>query len=157
MVAAGERERLMIRLAGEVGMRRAEVAVCHRDDLVEDLVGWSLIIHGKGNKDRAVPISDKLAADIRDYCRFGYLFPGQDDGHLSPEAVGQLVGKLMPPGWSMHKLRHRFATRKLDRPGSNLLLVSKLLGHASVATTQLYTATNNSALRALMDGTDETY
>ena len=57
----------------------------------------------------------------------------------------------------MHKLRHRFATRKLDRPGSNLLLVSKLLGHASVATTQLYTATNNSALRALMDGTDETY
>ena len=157
MIAAPTRERMMMRLAGEAGMRRSEVAVCSRNDLVEDLVGYSLLVHGKGGKQRLVPISAKLAEDIKVFCSGGFLFPGNEDGHLSPMAVGQLVGKLMPPGWSMHKLRHRFATKKLDRPNSNLLLVRDLLGHASVATTQIYTKTNESALRALMDGSDEFY
>ena len=148
---AGERERMMVRLAAEVGMRRAEVAVCHRRDLVEDLTGWSLIIHGKGGKERALPLLDELAQSILDFCERGYLFPGDDNGHLSPMYVGKLVGDLMPDGWSMHKLRHRFATKGLER-SNNLLAVRDALGHASVATTQVYTKGSNDGLRLVMAG-----
>jgi site-specific recombinase XerC len=53
----------------------------------------------------------------------------------------------MPPGWSMHKLRHRFATRGYAGTG-DLLAVKEALGHASVATTQLYTAVPRKGVRA---------
>lgn len=149
--AADTREEMMIRLAGEVGMRRAEVARCHRDDLVRDLVGWSLIVHGKGGKQRIVPIPDRLALDIGTFCHSGYLFPGNEDGHLSAHYVGKLVSRLMPPGWSMHKLRHRFATRGLAATG-DLLAVRDALGHASVATTQIYTAVATDKVRRVMEG-----
>ena len=120
-------------------MRRAEVAVVHRDDLMEDLTGWSILVHGKGGTQRLVPIPDELAEAIAEFCPHGgYLFPGNDDGHLSAHYVGKLVGDLMPPGWSMHKLRHRYATKGLAATG-DLLAVRDALGHASVATTQLYT------------------
>lgn len=150
LLAAGPREQMMIRLAGEVGMRRAEVAVCHRDDLIEDLTGYSLLIHGKGGKQRLVPIPDKLARDIMAFCPGGYLFPGNDEGHLSPMAVGKLVGSLMPTGWSMHKLRHRFASRSLSRT-KDLLTLRDALGHTSVATTQIYTRSPDGRLRELME------
>jgi site-specific recombinase XerD len=150
LMAAPPREKMMMRLAGEVGMRRAEVACCHRDDLIEDLCGWSLIIHGKGNKQRMIPIHNRLARDIMDFCGHGYLFPGQDNGHLAAMTVGKLVGDLMPPGWSMHKLRHRFATRSLAA-GGDLLVVRDLLGHTSVATTQLYTASVPEKMRRITD------
>jgi integrase len=69
IATAPQRELLMIRLAGEAGLRRGEVALCHRDDLITDPRGPSLIVHGKGNKQRVVPISDSLAEAIREECR----------------------------------------------------------------------------------------
>ena len=153
LASCGERERLMARLAGESGMRRAEVATCHRDDLIDDPLGPSLIVHGKGGKQRVVPIADDLAAAIRGYCGHGYVFPGQvvergqTDGHISPDYVGRLLSRLMPPGWSMHKLRHRYATRAF-RGSRNILAVRDLLGHSSVATTQIYTAVDRDEIRA---------
>jgi len=151
---AGPREQLMARLAGEAGLRRAEVARVHRDDLIADLTGWSLIVHGKGGKQRTVPITDNLAAAIRThrygYSPRGYLFPGQIDGHLSPGHVGVLISRLMPPGWSMHKLRHRYATRGFAGTG-NLRAVQEALGHASVATTQRYTAVTSREVRAVSE------
>lgn len=150
LVVAGGRERMMIRLAGEMGMRRAEVAVCRREDLTEDLTGYHLLIHGKGGKQRLVPMPDKLAEDFMDFCPGGYLFPGNDNGHLSPMAVGKLVADLMPQGWSMHKLRHRFASRSLSRT-DDLLTLRDALGHTSVATTQIYTKPAEGKLRRLME------
>jgi site-specific recombinase XerD len=223
LMAAGPREQMMVRLAGEVGMRRSEVAVCHLDDLINDGIGWALIVHGKGNRQRVVPITNQFAADIRTYienglprtvrterlwscpkcnsprvisrgrvpahtrrtenggrvpvgietcdryrCKDcgaqtsvpsskvvqvpinGYLFPGDDNGHLSPMYVGKLIGGLMPPGWSMHKLRHRFATKGLAATG-DLLAVRDALGHASVATTQIYTAITNDRVRRVCE------
>lgn len=156
LMAAAPREQMMARLAGEVGMRRAEVARCHRDDLIEDDSGWSLIVHGKGDKQRVVPITDKMATDIRSFCpRRGYLFPGQVDGHLSPMYVGKLIGALMPDGWSMHKLRHRFATRGLAGTG-DLLAVRDALGHSSAATTQIYTAVANDKVRRVSEAAADT-
>jgi site-specific recombinase XerD len=155
LIHAGPRERLMAQLAGEGGLRRAEVARVHTNDLLEDMDGWALVVHGKGGKQRMVPVSDALAREIAKgpgghtigRGRSGWLFPGQDDGHLSPDTVGKLISELMPEGWSMHKLRHRFATRAFQGT-RNLLAVQEALGHASVATTQRYTAITRDDVRA---------
>lgn len=145
LLAAPPRERLILRLAAECGLRRAEVAVIHSRDLVEDLDGWSLIVHGKGSRDRMVPLTPGLAVELR-ALEVGYAFPGDDDGHLSPRWVGKLVTRLLPEGWTMHSLRHRFATRAYA-VGSDLLVVQQLLGHASPVTTRVYVQVPNDALR----------
>lgn len=150
LAAAPPRERLMALLAGEAGLRRAEVAAVHCDDLIQDLHGWSLLIHGKGGKQRVVPLTDRLVAEIRAYCPGGYLFPGQIDGHISPKQAGTVVSKLMPPGWTIHRLRHRYATRGYAGTG-NLRAVQEALGHASVATTQRYTAVSSREVRSVSE------
>ena len=154
---AAPRERMMARLAGEAGLRRAEVAQVRRDDLVRDRGGWALIVHGKGSKQRVVPITERLAADIMAYCQHGYLFPGQTNGHISPKWAGQVISSLMPPGITMHKLRTRYATRGYAGT-RNLRAVQEALGHASVATTQLYTLTSDDEVRAVSEaaGDDDT-
>jgi integrase len=118
--AAPPRERLMARLAGEAGMRRAEIAQCGRADLVQDRGGWSLIVNGKGHKHRVVPICDDLAHAIRTHCDSGYLFPGKIGGHISAGWVGTVISQLMPPGWTMHRLRHRFATERYTGTGDEI-------------------------------------
>ena len=150
LMKADERVRLMIRLGAEAGLRRAEVAQVHTGrDLFEDLDGWSLVVHGKGGRRRVVPLPHGLARDLL-ALPTGYAFPGDHDGHLSPRWVGTLVSRAMPPGWTMHKLRHRFATRAyaVDR---DVFTVQELLGHASPATTRAYVAVPRSALRRTVD------
>src|SRR5690606_36737267 len=110
LMRAGHREGLMLRLAAEVGMRRAEVAQAGSEDLIEDLIGWSLLVHGNGNRERVVPLPSSLARALLDLPN-GPFFPGAVDGHLSARYVGKLLASLMPEMWTMHTLRHRFATR----------------------------------------------
>lgn len=149
--AADSRTRLMARLAGEAGLRRAEVAQVHTDDLLIDCDGVQLIVHGKGGKQRVIGITSSLADAIRRASPTGgYAFPGQIDGHVSPDYVGKLVSRLMPPGWSMHKLRHRYATRGYAGT-RNLRAVQEALGHASVATTQRYTAVSAQEIRLVSE------
>jgi integrase len=156
--AGNPRERLMARLAGEAGMRRAEVAVTHLDDLLHDVSGYSLIVHGKGGKQRVVPITEHLAQEILEHSdgRGGFLFPGVDRwgnvvrDHVTPQHVGKLIGRLMPKGWSIHKLRHRYATRGYAGTG-NLRAVQEALGHVSVATTQRYVAVSQSEVRGVSE------
>lgn len=145
---APPRERLMLRLAGELGMRRSEVAQVHRDDLVQDLTGWTLVVHGKGGKRRLLPLPDSIAHDLLAEDP-GWLFPGRVDGHISPAWVGKIVARLLPEGYSMHKLRHMFATDAygVDR---DLFTVQDLLGHASPTTTRAYVLVPDSAKRALV-------
>ena len=148
-VHCDKRVALMIRLASEAGLRRGEVARVHTRDLERDLVGWTLVVHGKGGKDRRVPLTDSLASEIRDSPR-GFVFPGNEDGHLSPSWVGHLVGKALPEGVTMHALRHRFATRAYTVTG-DLLGVQRALGHTSPATTLRYIALSDNALRRVVE------
>lgn len=144
---ADERTGLMARLAGEAGLRRAEVAQVHTDDLIESPDGPLLIVHGKGGKQRVVPIAPGLADDVHRGCPLGgFVFPGQINGHLDAATVGKLVSRVMPTGWSMHKLRHRYATNGYIGT-KNLRAVQEALGHASVATTQRYTAVSTDEVR----------
>jgi integrase len=150
LAQTGPREELMALLACEAGLRRAEVATLHYDNLARDPEGWLLIIRGKGDKQRVVPITDHLAARIRQHCQGGYVFPGAIDGHLHPDSVGRLINRLMPQGWTIHKLRHRYATNGFTGT-RNLLAVQEALGHSSVATTQRYTAVAFHDVRAVSE------
>lgn len=149
LMAAKPREKLMLRMAAEVGMRRGEVARAHTRDLMEDLVGYSLLVHGKGGKTRIVPLPNSLGRTIAGMAP-GYLFAGNDDGHLSPRYVGKLIRDLMPGDWTMHTLRHRFGTRAYALT-SDLLLVQEMLGHANPSTTRRYVEYDRARMRAAVE------
>jgi len=142
------RTRLILRLAAECGLRRGEIAVVHSDDLVDDLVGWSLIVHGKGGRDRVVPVTDGIAAELLQLPE-GWAFPGKIDGHLSPRRVGELATDVLDGAWTLHTLRRRFATRtySIDH---DVFAVQDLLGHASAETTRRYVGRDQSRLRELV-------
>ncbi len=146
LALATPRERLILRLAAEAGMRRGEIAVVHTRDLFEDLMGWSLVVHGKGGRERLVPLPTPLALELR-LRGPGWVFPGDDHGHLSPRWVGKLATRVMPEAWTLHTLRHRFATKAygLER---DLLVTQTLLGHASPVTTRRYVAIDAERLRS---------
>ena len=118
----------------------------HAADVGADLLGPTLRVRGKGAKDRTVPIGPGLAATIGLRAAGGWLFPGNDGGHLSPRWVGKLMSAVLPAGWTPHTLRHRFASRAYGAT-SDVVATSRLLGHASVATTQRYVATDAARLR----------
>ncbi|MFJ3392014.1 tyrosine-type recombinase/integrase [Leifsonia aquatica] len=136
---------VMVALGARLGLRCCEVARVHSDDLRRDMLGWSLLVHGKGNKQRIVPCTDELAVIIRD--ARGFLFPGQIDGHLSASYVSKLISRALPSGVTGHMLRHRFASKAYNQGGKDIRAVQELLGHSSVATTQIYTAVEGDDLR----------
>lgn len=142
-------ERLMVLLAATCGLRRGEIARVHSSDVITGIHGErSLIVHGKGGKQRIVPLTEELAHSI--VAANGYLFPGRWDGHVEESYIGKRVSRLLPPGYSCHKLRHRFATVAYT-DSHDMLAVARALGHSSTDTTQAYVALPEEALRALME------
>jgi integrase/recombinase XerC len=114
--------------------------------------GDALTVLGKGSKTRMVPVLPQVAKAIADYialCPYdlppdGPLFVGARGGPLSPRivqlAMAHLRGALgLPDSATPHALRHSFATHLLAR-GGDLRAIQELLGHASLSTTQIYTA-----------------
>lgn len=147
MKMATTSERLMIRLGAECGLRRGEIARVHSDDVVADSAGRSLIVRGKGDKQRIVPLSDDLAGIIMD--ARGYLFPGRFGGHVEESYIGDHISRLLPDGYAAHTLRHRFATTAYAAT-HDLFVVAELLGHESVETTEHYVAMPDGRLREAM-------
>lgn len=145
MEMATPSERLMIRLGAECGLRRGEIARVHSDDVVADSAGRSLIVRGKGDKQRIVPLPDDLAGIIMD--AHGYLFPGRFGGHVEESYVGDHISHLLPDGYGAHTLRHRFATVTYATT-HDLFVVAELLGHESVEITEHYVAMPDGRLRA---------
>ena len=136
------------------GLRISEALALTR----ADLDGEVLRITGKGGKTRMVPLIAAVRAHIDSYlalCPFRLtpsqpLFRGVKGGVLSPRLiqlrVAQLRGALgLPPSATPHALRHSFATHLLGR-GGDLRSIQELLGHASLSTTQIYTAVDTDRL-----------
>lgn len=144
MEMATSSERLMIRLGAECGLRRGEIAAVHSDDVVADSAGRSLIVRGKGDKQRIVPLPDDLACIIMD--ARGYLFAGRFGGHVEESYIGDHISRLLPDGYAAHTLRHRFATTAYAAT-HDLFVVAELLGHESVETTEHYVAMPDGRLR----------
>ncbi len=139
--------RLMIRLAAECGLRRNEIAQTGAADVLDGGDGYSLIVHGKGGKQRIVPMPDDLARDVIAYD--GPCFRGRFGGSVEASYVGKRVGAALPKGYSCHSLRHRYAT-KLYAETRDILLVSKMLGHTKVETTMAYVALPSVGLQETM-------
>ena len=144
MEKATSSEKLMIRLGAECGLRRGEIARVHSDDVVAGHAGRSLIVRGKGDKQRIVPLPDDLADIIMD--ARGYLFPGRFVGHVEESYIGDHISHLLPDGYAAHTLRHRFATTAYAAT-HDLFVVAELLGHESVETTEHYVAMPDGRLR----------
>jgi integrase len=159
---ATPRELLMVDLALLAGLRCAEIARVQRSHVEGDM----LRVLGKGGKVRMVPVHPQLRnalADYQDESRFRhayaenpasrrYLFPGfLAAGHIAPGSVSKLLGRLLGPGWSAHKLRHRFAT---DAYGveRDLLAVQALLGHSRPETTAVYAQVDRQSLIRAVGG-----
>lgn len=154
---ADARTVLMLRLAAELGLRRSEVAQVHTEDLRVSGRGYQLLVHGKGSRERVLPISDGLADLISRGARghtpgaptTGWLFPSIRGGHLSVQYVGLSCSRALPGIWSMHTLRHRFASQAY-RGTRNLRAVQEMLGHSNLAITERYVATDEDEMRAAM-------
>lgn len=144
--AADQRVQLMLSLAWQQGLRRAEICQVHSRDLEQDLYGaWSLIVHGKGGRDRRVPLVPEVAAQLR-ALPAGWAFPGKIDGHLSARWVGKLMRKALVTS-SAHPLRHGFAARVYVSSGRDLRTLQSLMGHSSLETTQRYLPVDERAKR----------
>ncbi len=126
-----------------------------------------LVVRGKGDKERLVPLGEPARAALAEYLAVRgaflgegkastWLFPSRGiDGHLTRRRCGQLLKELaiaagIDPGrLSPHVLRHAFASHLLDR-GADLRSVQEMLGHADIATTQVYTHVLGDRLQRLV-------
>jgi len=148
---AEPRTQLVLRLAREAGLRRSEIARLNRRDFYKTFDGWVLHVRGKGDRDRSVPCSIQLATAILAWLSLinsEWVFPGDEGGHLSPRWIGKLGTWALPGRWTLHTLRHAFATAAYVN-SHNILAVQQLLGHTSLAITMRYVAIDSNNLRAV--------
>ncbi|WP_315836736.1 tyrosine recombinase XerC [Bradyrhizobium prioriisuperbiae] len=133
------------------GLRISEGLGLKRRDVPAPGAGDVLVVTGKGNKTRMVPVLQNVLTLIADYVAIcphtlspeRPIFVGAKGGPLSPRiiqlAMASLRGALgLPDSATPHALRHSFATHLLSR-GGDLRAIQELLGHASLSTTQIYT------------------
>jgi len=138
------------------GLRIAEALSLKRQDVPD--AGDAITVTGKGNKSRMVPVLPQVLGLISEYVKLcpydladeGPLFRGVKGGPLSPRIVQLTMERLrgalnLPETATPHALRHSFATHLLAR-GGDLRAIQELLGHASLSTTQIYTAVDTDRL-----------
>jgi len=150
----GQRDRVVLGLMVGAGLRRSELAGLHWEQVKCQPVGESartvLDVHGKGAKDRVVPISDRLAEDLDQWraitgptgCVARSLGMAQEIGEsLSDVAIFQIVRKhgvlIGVPELAAHDLRRTYAQIGYEA-GVSIAQISTLLGHSSIETTQRY-------------------
>src|ERR1700722_7989856 len=140
------------------GLRISEALGLKHRDVPQPGEGDVLIVTGKGNKTRMVPVLQMVLALIADYVAIcphplpeqGPIFVGARGGPLSPRIIQLTIERMrgalgLPDSATPHALRHSFATHLLSR-GGDLRTIQELLGHASLSTTQTYTAVDSARL-----------
>jgi integrase/recombinase XerD len=154
------RDRAILELLYATGARITEVVSLDLDDLVDPTL---LRVLGKGSKERIVPVGRYAQSALEAYLvrtrpllavngkGTPALFLNQRGGRLSRQSAWQIIHDAaetanLPGEISPHTLRHSFATHLLEG-GADVRVVQELLGHSSVATTQIYTLVTVDALR----------
>jgi integrase/recombinase XerC len=140
------------------GLRISEALGLQRRDVPLPDAGDVLIVTGKGNKTRMVPVLRSVLALIQDYVAIcphplpadGPIFVGARGGPLRPRIIQLTMARLrgglgLPDSATPHALRHSFATHLLAR-GGDLRAIQELLGHSSLSTTQIYTGIDSERL-----------
>ncbi len=160
----GKRDRAILELLYSTGMRIAELVGLDVGGV--DLIGETCIVRGKGKKERLLPVGSYATRALEAYqearraagfpCRpGGALFINARGGRLTARSVGRNLEKHIRTAGlarrvSPHTLRHTFATHLLNR-GADLRSVQELLGHADLATTQIYTHVTTERLRKVYE------
>lgn len=158
----GKRNLFLIKLLYLTGMRREELIGLKDKDI--DLSRNTLLIHGKGNKERILPFSDKTKQLFLEYQsvrdeeienRSPYLFVRKNGKRIYPEMVYTIVNKHLSGVKTLsvkspHVLRHSFATVMLNN-GAEINAIKNLLGHTSLASTQIYTHVTFRELKEVYD------
>jgi integrase/recombinase XerC len=140
------------------GLRISEALGLARRDVPLPGAGDVLVVTGKGNKTRMVPVLQNVLALIQDYVTMcphplppqGPIFVGARGGPLKARIIQLTMERLrgalgLPDSATPHALRHSFATHLLSR-GGDLRAIQELLGHASLSTTQIYTGIDSERL-----------
>jgi integrase/recombinase XerC len=161
----GLRDRAILECMYGGGLRVAELVGLNVSDL--DLTQRIAKVKGKGRRERLAPIGKHAVAAILAWAAvrkpklnaagkpLPALFLNKNGGRLTTRSVGRMVEKYLQmvgldPKTSPHTLRHTFATHLLER-GADIRSVQELLGHASIATTQIYTHLTADRLREVYD------
>lgn len=148
----GKRDQLIIELFYVTGMRLSELIGIRRGDI--DLYDGSVKVLGKRNKERIIPFSPRVKVIITDYLKLfdekyagnpknSFIFVAQNGNKIYPKAVYRIVRKYLDlvttiDKRSPHVLRHTFATQMLNH-GADINAIKEILGHSSLAATQVYT------------------
>lgn len=171
--AEGVRLYTILELLYSTGMRVSELVSLPLKSLPYNrkthTFGKGMYIKGKGGKERLVPLSQMAQESLFTYLNIReaflkhkdedspWLFPSSSaQGYLTRQRLGQLLKELAckmglnPAKLSPHVIRHAFATHLLQN-GANLLTIQKLLGHADIGTTQIYTHLSTDHLVSLID------
>ena len=158
----GLRDAALIELLYGSGLRASEVITLPRAAL--DQASEALLVRGKGGRERLVPLGPRARAAIAAFTAAAgqgrkaapsrWLFPARGaSGHLTRQTLGHIVKRaslaagLDPARVSPHVLRHAFATHLLEG-GADLRSLQAMLGHADVATTEIYTHVSGARLAA---------
>ena len=162
----GKRNKALLTLLYGCGLRLGEALKLSRDEGLRALDGdASLVISGKGGKQRLVPVLPAVSKAIQDYLDvspFQFegdapLFVGVRGKRLNPAIAQKTVRELrallkLPDSATPHALRHSFATHLLGG-GGDLRTIQELLGHASLSSTQRYTEVDGEHLSMVYDAT----
>ncbi len=155
------RDRAILELLYSSGLRRSEVSALNVGDI--DLYAGQLRAFGKGSKERVVPIGGMAANALREYLRGrGRAEPGEPlflndrGGRLTHDGVAFVLRRWMRASQLLktvtpHVFRHSFATHLLNK-GCDLRAVQEMLGHANLATTQVYTHLSLDKLKQVYKG-----
>lgn len=161
----GLRDRAILEVLYSAGLRVSELAGLNDADL--DLPAGALRVRGKGRRERIAPVGSFAARALGAWLAVRRLSPREKNGagapvftnkfgrRLTTRSVGRMLEKhLRVTGLDRrttpHTLRHSFATHLLDR-GADIRSVQELLGHKSLATTQIYTHVSTAGLKAVYE------
>ncbi len=161
-VQAPVRDALIIELALGTGLRVSELANLKVDDLYLKKGQNSLYVrNGKGGKDRVVQFSSTIKDLIQDYLQYrqsksAYLFPSERGPQMTRFGIGQVFKKWgkragLAPHYSIHCLRHTYATNLYKASVYNLRLVQQQLGHSSISTTSVYSVVMSEDLEKALE------
>ncbi len=149
------RDLAILELLYAAGLRVSELCGLDRSDI--DLRGRTVTVLGKGSKQRRVPVHDAAVTALRAWLEDGRdamegpaeaAFVNRRGARLGPRDVRRILDRRSASPTHPHALRHTYATHLLDG-GADLRVVQELLGHASLATTQVYTHVSKERLRAV--------
>ena len=156
----GQRERVILEILYGSGIRVSELVNIKLNDI--DFNNKTILIFGKGSKERIVPFGDYALDALNNYINDGrkkylnstesdYLIVGKNESNLTTRRIEQIIDNLIKKtsikmNITPHMFRHTFATHLLDN-GCELIAVQELLGHESLSSTEIYTHVSNEHLR----------